>query len=653
MSRLRGDQGAYAILYAMLLVLLIGITSVVIDLGMMRMDRRANRAAADSAAIAGASKLGLSGLKPFEACVAAVNYARADLGMSSVPVTDASLNDCRAKFAHTGFNAATVCAAGVARTAVVPLPGGRTLHVTWPVPNNSPLMTDPDHERNRSYDLPDQGTSVAQDGTRCLRVGVAITQDRTTPFAAVWGDIDATRGTVSHSVGVAAPDDGPGDIAAPLVVLDEHSCDALLVTGGGSVTVKASTLVNGISTPGVIAIDSDGDGTGEVACNGQSKTIKAPSSVNHIWAVDGTAGPAYISSYAMAVGNAVKAYDTAAIANCTPGKSASEATLQASPQAALCPVPIAGSRIGEEPWIARYNCQEGVMSCPSPNPAAPLPSPRNYVDQWKAFAENTSASSARATWGTAPGTNRISGGACDHNAAGTVVTGDTFVDCPQFHVANGGSIDFHGRVIFSGNVDAAAGGCIRFNPDAYTSCTTPTYAAIADRGPDGGNIYVGGSVTGNGNGFYAGALIINQAFMYVAGRVNINTSDPVFWTAPYGKQLTHLTPVPSCVPADLAQPATTAPTPACFDSLGLWAPTFGTDQPTQANRLRGGALLVVDGTLFMPKSYFTFAGQGANFQDRAQFVARRLEIAGGGELSMVPDGSRSTLIPRGVGKLIR
>jgi hypothetical protein len=210
-----------------------------------------------------------------------------------------------------------------------------------------------------------------------------------------------------------------------------------------------------------------------------------------------------------------------------------------------------------------------------------------------------------------------------------------------------------GRVIFRGDVDAAGGGCILFNDNNASHCVTPEpYVPPASRTADGGNVYIGGSMTGNGNGFYSGGLIVKQVFIYAAGRININTTDPVYWTAPYGKAL----PSPytgTCVPANPATPATSAPTSACFDALGLWAPTYGSDQPSQANRLRGGALLQVDGTLFMPKGYFTFAGQGANFQDRAQFVARRLEIAGGGELSMVPDGSRSTLIPRGVGKLIR
>lgn len=649
MRRLRGDDGAYALLYAVLVVVLVGITSLVVDIGSLRNDRRQNRAAADSAAVAGSARLGLSGANPLEACWAAVHYARADLGLPSA----SNAADCSAKFGSP-LDVAATCAANIPITATADLSNRRTIHLTWPVPDTSALMQDPDHERWGGFNLPDQTVS-SQDGSSCLRFGVAITQDRDTPFAAAWGDIDATRGTVSHSVGLAAPEDGPGDIAAPLVVLDRHTCDALLVTGGGAITVKASAVVNGASTPGVIAIDSSGDGAGEVDCNGGKTTIKAPSNVNHIWAVDGTAGPAFISSYAIAVGNLSTSYDPSAVANCSPGKTASLATLQATPQAALCPIPVAGSRIGEAPWITRYNCQSGVMACPSPDPAAPLPDPRNYVDQWVAFATSPSASGARATWGLPgfPGTNRISGGACNHNAVGTVVTGDTYVDCTRFQVALNASISFMGRVIFRGDVDSAAGGCILFNDANAANCVTPEpYVPPASRTADGGNVFIGGSITGNGNGFYSGGLIVKQVFVYAAGRVNINTSDPVIWTAPYGKAL----PAPytgTCVPADLAQPATTAPTSACFDSLGLWAPTYGSSAPSQANRLRGGALLQVDGTLFMPKGYFTFAGQGANFQDRAQFVARRLEIAGGGELSMIPDASRSTLIPRGIGTLIR
>jgi hypothetical protein len=210
-----------------------------------------------------------------------------------------------------------------------------------------------------------------------------------------------------------------------------------------------------------------------------------------------------------------------------------------------------------------------------------------------------------------------------------------------------------GRVIFTGDVDAADGGCILFNDSDASHCVTPEpYVPPASRTADGGNVFVAGSFNGSGNGFYAGGLIVKQVFIYVGVRINISSTSPIIWTAPYGRSL----PAPytgTCVPANPATPATSAPTPACFDSMSLWAPRAGTSAPSEANRLRGGAILVVDGTLFIPKGYFTFAGQGTNLQDRAQFVARRLEIAGGGELSMVPDGTRSTLIPRGVGKLIR
>lgn len=657
MKRLRGDDGAYALLYAVMVVLLIGITSLVVDVGMLRNDRRQNRAAADSAAVAGSARLGLSGANPLEACWAAVHYARADLGLPSAGNAAA----CTTRFGAP-FNVAAACTANVPITATTTLSSGRTIHVTWPVPDSSPLMQDPDHERWGGFDLPDQ-TISSQDGSSCLRVGVAITQDRNTPFAAVWGDIDATRGTVSHSVGMAAPDDGPGDIAAPLVILDEHTCNALTVTGGGSVTVRASTVVNGISTPGVIAVDSDGLAglmpgiTGEFPCTNSNRfTIRAPSAVNHIWAIDGTAGPAYISSYAMAVGNGAHAFDLAAIANCTPGKTASYATLQASPQAALCPVPQGGSRVGEEPWILRYNCDEAARACLQPNPNDPLPSPRDYVNQWVDYATDTGASSPRAVWGTLPSTNRVTGGGCNLGTTRTF-TGPTYVDCDKFTVTNGGKASFMGPVIFRGDVDAAGGsnaGCILFNDNDFAHCSTPAaYVAPDSRTtPDGGNVYVGGGFVGNGNNPYAGALIVNQVFVYVQGRTNITTSEPVDWVAPYGEALPDAID-DECTPDDPTTTTLEPPDPACFDSMGLWAPSYASESPTQNNQLLGGVRLVVDGTFFMPKAYFRFGGQGANFQDRAQFVTRRLEIAGGGELSMVPDGSRSTKIPRGVGTLIR
>ena len=97
----------------------------------------------------------------------------------------------------------------------------------------------------------------------------------------------------------------------------------------------------------------------------------------------------------------------------------------------------------------------------------------------------------------------------------------------------------------------------------------------------------------------------------------------------------------------------TPPSPDCFNSLSLWSPYTGNNTGSQQDFITGGALLNIDGTLFMPYSAFNYAGQAANLQTRAQLVTRILNLTGGSVLRMTPDASRSTDIPSGAGQLIR
>lgn len=85
----------------------------------------------------------------------------------------------------------------------------------------------------------------------------------------------------------------------------------------------------------------------------------------------------------------------------------------------------------------------------------------------------------------------------------------------------------------------------------------------------------------------------------------------------------------------------------------MWSPWAGDSGGGTQNQLTGNAQLKVDGTLFMPAAYFTYNGQADNTQERAQFVARSLNITGGGLLTMTPDPTRSTSLPRSGGRLIR
>lgn len=77
------DTGAYAILFAMLLVVIVGTASVVVDLALMRESRAQTRSAADAAVSAGAAALNAVDAQessPRLACEQAWAYLLENLG---------------------------------------------------------------------------------------------------------------------------------------------------------------------------------------------------------------------------------------------------------------------------------------------------------------------------------------------------------------------------------------------------------------------------------------------------------------------------------------------------------------------------------------------------------------------------------------------
>ena len=85
-----------------------------------------------------------------------------------------------------------------------------------------------------------------------------------------------------------------------------------------------------------------------------------------------------------------------------------------------------------------------------------------------------------------------------------------------------------------------------------------------------------------------------------------------------------------------------------FEDLALWS-----ESPLE-HRIGGQAGNTLTGTFFVPFSDpFVLTGQAGQFQTDAQFVTRRLEVTGQGEVKMHPDPDRSTLIPIREVRLIR
>jgi hypothetical protein len=586
-----------------------------------------------------------------------MRFAEATLG-----ITTAGSDNCSTIWPNSGYPCTTTASTA---TEVV---ASRRIEVTWPVLDTSDLMV-PDSMRVSNPSIT-QGVGTT-DGPACRRVGVAIAQDQNMPFSAVFAGVGHRVTSDSHSVGLTIYDFKNGLEPAPLVVLDRTSCNALTVGGGGGVTVGNS----GDGHSGLIAVDSDGSGqvdgiNGGDNCTGK-KVLKAESTPNHIWALDGSdpvtgaVVPARIQLYALLANppGPSNAFNAGDVTNCTNQQTTTAWLALGTSAPHICPVPEPGDRVTAAPWAGRYNCggQEPDLpaavsapatasrfNCYEPDPNNPLPEPGDYVDQWVRYSKGSAPSTF---------TNQLNSGtstAWMNNCkitADHVFVGSTYSTCADLQSSNGVKFAFTGGpVVMTGSLSPSNSSCVLFNDTNFGHCSAAVTVDPNNTGPDGGNIYIGGDLNFSGTS----DLTILQSFMYVGGRISISTGSPsdptvgiVNWIAPYARSAS---PGDACVAATTT---VTAPTPGCFDSLGLWSRYNATNTANNKDELTSQANIVVDGTLFMPRGYFKFGGGAVNTQARAQFVALRLELRGQGELTMTPNTKRTTLIPIVEGSLIR
>lgn len=650
MRRLRGDDGVYAILYALLVLVVLGLASIVVDLGLLRADKRDGRSAADAASLAGSAELGRGPWNPLKACEVAWEYA-----LDNLRLADPGSTPCGGALPGPGFtNDVATCPSS--QSTASGTVDGVTISITWPVPSTSTMLTDPDGEpdtASRSY----EPTDGSVEG--CDRLGVSIDRQRDLGFASALGT--STGGSTAASVARFDPEGGPAEEVAALNVLNRQDCETLVTTGGGKVIVSP-TLVDGVVIgPGIIAVESGGKGT----CTGGGRVINPTTgSGSLVCASNVPLNPAgtncdglgVIRSHALDPDqNTAKAYNEAAV----PGSL--------KPR----PTPENG-RKGWDPVTKKFGCDVIKASLTS-GPC--IVDGRNHIKTLvnalggpgipavNYLAESPYAQPFPGGFNQAP---QACPGGSGITTPVTLGPGNWYANC-TINVGNGGALIVEGgTLVVEGGVTVASGGCFVVNhttcsatlDDEGTSAVGPSLAPTQDA-----LVFLRGTTGCKPAGCFdiAGVLVMPQTFVYsasTAAGLNVNSSSFTLWTAPGAGAVDgagHTALENDCMETT---PGGTAPSEDCLNSrfsrLTYWSEVVSSNSGNpKANNFAGQGSLNVVGVFFTPRAYFNFTGGGTYTAAAAQFWADILNVNGSAFLGLRPDARFAIATPTPIVRLIR
>ena len=591
------DDGVFAILYALLVVVLLGTAAVVVDLAMLRESRASTRSAADSAVVAAAASLNAvrpSLNDPRGGCQRAWRYLRTQL--AGLP--DGSAN-CLAFPAVAVPPSATCPASAIVATSTF---ARWTVRMTWPVAKDSLLLTEPDLAPRSIL----QAENVAFDGTNpCERFALEVSKTNTPLFGGVFGVGD--RQTRASSVARSIYQGETSSALAALNILEPRDCQALTTSGQGSI------LVNGLSgEPGIIAVESNGQGS----CGGGDAVIHPLSNaLNEIRATGPNgSGDGLIQAYALnqpPLGN--PGLTSTNDHRLFPKPSLLQDKYGAAPVTNFFDC-TATCEPGGGPWIGQLEGAYGGAGVP---PLAYTGSPTPY---------------GTAVFTTLPNAlypNFV----CNQNASSprvVIPAGNWYVNCP-------GGLDVRTVLIFRGGVIVTAGsvnvggGCLAVNVNVITplpppppppaspcpvTVNTASNPVTSSPAPAGDAIfYIRDGDLSKGS---SASLFMPQTFTYLEdGRTSLGGGPgTLMWTTPLAGD---------CAPSDLV----------CqnrrFKRLVLWS------EKDARHNIGGQASLALRGVLFTPNAKSEFAGLAGSNQTAAQFWTKTLDVGGQGTLVMAVD----------------
>lgn len=257
LRRVHGERGATLILFALLLIALFTIVALVVDLGLVRQNRQADKSAADFAVAAGIRNMddGSGAVQPWRGICAARDYL----------LTNSDELDEMTEVYVDGVGGQVVDELGSPVAAPCVSPPAVTC-ADSPSPNSTwgRLTGTADGGRIRvtiqsGYDLTttsfaeDSGAYGGDDGDGpCDHLAVIIEEREDAYFGGVAG----ASGYDTTIRSVARLDRGNPEITAALILLERNDCRALEVSGSGAYVIISGAGPN----PGAIHSDSLGNG---------------------------------------------------------------------------------------------------------------------------------------------------------------------------------------------------------------------------------------------------------------------------------------------------------------------------------------------------------------------------------------------------------
>lgn len=482
--RSEDEDGAFLILWALLLVALVVMVAIVVDLGQVRSVRRRNQSIADFAALAAAPEL--AARQPQQACGAAFEYLRMNTPDLPSGASMAGLGGCAALPASCGSSTP-------ASEAVATDSGRYTISIRWPVPASDLVST--------RFTGPG-----AEDGADpCARLRVTVSRTNPSFFAGIVGGNPPATASAVVKVGESEDRTVPA-----LWLLDPVGCPALDVSGGARVRVGLESPL----IPGMVTVDSDATDCGP------KYTLDVAGAGSSLRAVPGAGTrPGQISLFAQLPGA------TVCTANACQPQDVSDGLV--SPQPVNRP-----QRATRAPVDWRYNClpsyptYRGVVPVPACPEAAAASARSPFIDQLRSAVGTAGAPAGFSRWRTA-------GRSC--TVDGTItVAGNWWVDCSTFTVKPGGRVTFTGgNVVFDGGVDNK--GSLRLNTANPTAtlpvaCQTAIAGCVASSSKDAAFVYLReGDLTTT-----SGAVTeLNRSLFYLHdGTLKMNGGASLRWLSP-------------------------------------------------------------------------------------------------------------------------